>query len=154
MNLLVTLIRIYFVISSLFSPFLQKGYRSLHTAARKDFAKAAKLLLQKDHKPDIEAPVSLWTVLNFVKTIYTQSEARQKTCIHCIMNPIPKSMSYQAKTSILMVARQGEIWQGVILPWPLRQPWRPVWIYIEMCWLMRTLAMRDGLITSQCILHD
>lgn len=61
--------------------FLQKGYRSLHTAARKDFAKAAKLLLQKDHKPDIEAPVSLWTVLNFVNTIYTQSEARQKTCI-------------------------------------------------------------------------
>lgn len=37
---------------------LQKGYRSLHTAARKDFAKAAKLLLQKDHKPDVEAPVS------------------------------------------------------------------------------------------------
>ena len=37
--------------------FLQKGYRSLHTAARKDFAKAAKLLLQKDHKPDVEAPV-------------------------------------------------------------------------------------------------
>lgn len=37
---------------------MQKGYRSLHTAARKDFAKAAKLLLQKDHKPDIEAPVS------------------------------------------------------------------------------------------------
>lgn len=37
---------------------LQKGYRSLHTAARKDFSKAAKLLLQKDHKPDVEAPVS------------------------------------------------------------------------------------------------
>ena len=41
---------------------LQKGYRSLHTAARKDFAKAAKLLLQKDHKPDIEAPVRYFSV--------------------------------------------------------------------------------------------
>jgi hypothetical protein len=37
---------------------VQKGYRSLHNAARKDFAKAAKLLLQKGHQPDVEAPVS------------------------------------------------------------------------------------------------
>ena len=44
---------------------LQKGYRSLHTAARKDFAKAAKLLLQKDHKPDVEAPVS-WLLFALV----------------------------------------------------------------------------------------
>lgn len=45
----------------------QKGYRSLHTAARKDFAKAAKLLLVKDHKPDVEAPVRLFLKLLLVK---------------------------------------------------------------------------------------
>lgn len=41
---------------------LQKGYRSLHAAARKDFAKAAKLLLQKGHPPDVEAPVNIGTL--------------------------------------------------------------------------------------------
>lgn len=60
--------------------YLQKGYRSLHTAARKDFAKAAKLLLQKDHKPDIEAPVSLSTFLIFFKTTFF------KVSIHTIYN--------------------------------------------------------------------
>ena len=38
---------------------MQKGYRSLHTAARKDYTKAAKLLLQKNHPADVEAPVRL-----------------------------------------------------------------------------------------------
>lgn len=44
------------VVAALLHHDSRKGYRSLHTAARKDFAKAAKLLLQKDHKPDVEAP--------------------------------------------------------------------------------------------------
>ena len=56
-------------ICSFLELFLQKGYRSLHTAARKDFAKAAKLLLQKDQKPDIEAPVSPSTFLIFLNLI-------------------------------------------------------------------------------------
>lgn len=44
------------VVAALLHHDSRKGYRSLHTAARKDFAKAAKLLLVKDHKPDVEAP--------------------------------------------------------------------------------------------------
>lgn len=72
---------IFFGVSFLhFFIYLQKGYRSLHTAARKDFAKAAKLLLQKDHKPDIEAPVSLSTFLIFFKTTFF------KVSIHTIYN--------------------------------------------------------------------
>lgn len=90
-NLPLIFFRILFFISFLL---WQKGYRSLHTAARKDFAKAAKLLLQKDHKPDIEAPVScenLWCSCQTkfckidIRTIYMKGMQKVEIVINNIL---------------------------------------------------------------------